>query len=307
MSHTNVMTRARSPLIALNNGVEMPAIGLGAFEGTDPAPTASAIVAAVAMGYRLVDTAAAYLNERQVGEGIQACGIARSELFVTSKLWIADYGYDSALRAFDVSLRKLGLEYLDLYLLHWPVPTNFAATIASYKALEKLLADGRVRAIGVSNFNPDHLERLIAQTDVVPAVNQVELHPFFIQRAVRESDARRGVVTQAWSPLGGVMEYMPQAGGRKRSVLSSDAVVELAQTCDKTPAQIVLGWHRAHGLAAVPKSIHPDRIAENIDVFDFKLTPENVAAIDGLDTGIRGGPDPDTWDTSKIALTIPEA
>jgi diketogulonate reductase-like aldo/keto reductase len=300
------MTAALSPLIPLNNGVHIPAIGLGAFEGSDPAPTAAAIVTAVENGYRLVDTAAAYLNERQVGDGIKACGVERSQLFVTTKLWIADYGYETALRAFDVSMRKLGLDYLDLYLLHWPVPTNFAATVASYKALEKLLADGHVRAIGVSNFNPDHLEHLIAQTNVVPAVNQVELHPLFIQRAVRDADARRGVVTQSWSPLGGVMGYMPAPGGEKRSVLASPVVGKLAQTYGKTPAQIVLRWHLAHGLTTIPKSIHADRIAENIDVFDFKLTAGDVQAIDALDTGVRGGPDPDTWDRSKIGLTIPK-
>jgi diketogulonate reductase-like aldo/keto reductase len=294
-----------SPSIVLNNGVRMPAIGLGAFEGSDPAPAAGAIVTAVANGYRLIDTAAVYLDERQVGDGIKACGVDRSQLFVTTKLWIADYGYESALRAFDLSLRKLGLDYLDLYLLHWPVPTNFPATVASYKALEKLLTGGRVRAIGVSNFNPDHLENLIAQANVVPAVNQVELHPFFTQRAVREADARHGIVTQSWSPLGGVMGYMPQTGGEKRSVLSSSVVANLSQTYGKSPAQIVLGWHLAHGLSAIPKSIHPDRIAENIDVFDVTLTADDVAAIDALDTGVRGGPDPDTWDTSKIGLTIP--
>jgi diketogulonate reductase-like aldo/keto reductase len=283
----------------------MPAIGLGAFEGADPAPTAGAIVTAVADGYRLIDTAAAYLNERQVGDGIKACGIDRSQLFVTTKLWIADYGYDAALRAFETSMRKLGLEYLDLYLLHWPVPTNFPATVAAYKALEKLLADGRVRAIGVSNFNPDHVEHLIAQTDVVPAVNQVELHPLFVQRAVRDAGALRGIVTQSWSPLGGVMGYMAQPGGASRSVLSSPVLATLAKTYGKSPAQIVLAWHLAHGLAAIPKSIHPNRIAENIDVFDVALTAADVASIDALDTGRRGGPDPDTWDTSKISLTIP--
>jgi diketogulonate reductase-like aldo/keto reductase len=294
-----------SPSIALNNGVAMPAIGLGAFEGSDPGSAAAAVVAAVASGYRLVDTAAAYLDERQVGDGIKACGVARSELFVTTKLWIADYGFESALRAFDASMRKLGLDYLDLYLLHWPVPANFAATVDSYKAAEKLLADGRVRAIGVSNFNPDHLKNLIAQTSIVPAVNQVELHPFFVQRAVREADTRYGIVTQSWSPLGGVMGYMPQTGDEMRSVFSSPVVVKIAQTYGKTPAQIVLGWHLAHGLAAIPKSVHPDRIAENIDVFDFTLSPEDLAAIDGLDTGLRAGPNPDTWDTSQIGLKVP--
>lgn len=156
----------------------------------------------------------------------------------------------------------------------------------------------------MSNFNPDHLENLVARTNVVPAVNQVELHPLFIQRAVREADARRGIVTQSWSPLGGVIGYMPRADGQKRDMLASPAIVKLARTYGKTPAQIVLGWHVAHGLAAIRKSIHPDRIAENVDVFDFTLAAEDVAAIDALDTGIRGSPDPDTWDTSKIDLQV---
>ena len=180
------MMTAKSPLITLNNGVQMPALGLGVFL-SPPEQTADAVQTAIADGYRLIDTAAAYGNERQVGEGIRRSGINRSEMFVTTKLWLTNYGYESTLRAFDVSLRKLGLEYLDLYLLHWPVPSDFETTVASYRAAEKLLADGRVRAIGVSNFSAKHLENLMAGTKVIPAVNQVELHPFFIQQELRDA------------------------------------------------------------------------------------------------------------------------
>src|SRR5262249_35606108 len=191
-----------------NNGVVMPALGLGVYLAS-PEETVGAVETAMARGYRLIDTAAAYGNEQQVGEGIARSGIDRAEVFLTTKLWISDYGYDSTLRAFEASLRRLGLDYLDLYLLHWPVPANFDATVASYRAAEKLLADGRVRAIGVSNFNPEHLENLIDDTEVVPALNQVELHPFFTQPDVCHADARYGVLTQSWSPIGGVLSNHP--------------------------------------------------------------------------------------------------
>jgi len=203
------MTDGPSPSIDLGNGVRMPALGLGVFL-SPPEQTAAAVEAAIACGYRLVDTAAAYNNERQVGEGIRRSGIDRTEMFVTTKLWMTNYGYEATLRAFDASLGRLGLDYLDLYLLHWPMPSDFAATVASYRAAERLLAEGRVRAIGVSNFSPQHLETLIAQTDVVPAVNQVELHPYFTQQEVRDADTRYGLVTHRRRAL-------PQPGGRAHS------------------------------------------------------------------------------------------
>src|SRR3954447_19638292 len=215
---------AASPLITLNNGVAMPALGLGVYQ-SPPEQTVAAVKAALANGYRLIDTAAAYLNEREVGEAVRRSGIGRSEVFVTTKLWMSDYGYERTLRAFGVSQRKLALDYVDLYLLHWPVPTDFETTVASYKAAEKLLADGRVRAIGVSNFSPNDLENLIARTSVLPAVNQVELHPFFTQRAVREADARHGIATQAWSPLGGVNRYWPKDANAVKNPLEHPAVV----------------------------------------------------------------------------------
>ena len=291
----------RSHLITLNNGVTMPALGLGVLNRSAPERTADAVACAIAKGYRLIDTAASYANERLVGDGIRRSGIARAELFVQTKLWISDYGYQRALRAYEVSLRKLGLDYVDLYLLHWPVPADFAATVAAYQAAETLLAEGRVRAIGVCNFSPQHLWELIARTHIVPAVHQVELHPFFIQQELREADARLGIVTQAWSPIGGVYVKNPTA---VTNPLAHPVIGALAATYGKTPAQIVLRWHLQHGLSAIPKSVRPERIAENFDLFDFELTTDDLAAIDALDTGVRGGPDPEIVDTTLFAWTI---
>ncbi|GHJ32843.1 MULTISPECIES: aldo/keto reductase [Streptomyces] len=281
-----------APLLTLNNGVRMPALGLGVYQSA-PDETVTAVTTAIENGYRLIDTAAAYGNEKEVGEGIARSGIDRQDIFVITKLWLTDYGYDSALRAFDTSMTKLGLDQLDLYLLHWPVPSAFDTTVASYKAAEKLLADGRVRAIGVCNHSPEHLTDLMARTDVVPAVNQVELHPHFSQPRVRASDARHRIVTQSWSPIGGVTRYWDDRPDQVRDPLQNPAITGLADTYGKTPAQIILRWHVEHGLCAIPKSVTPHRIAENIGVFDFSLTPHEVAAIDALDTGVRGGPDPD--------------
>lgn len=282
----------KSPMIALNNGVRMPALGLGVYQSS-PQDTVGAVATALGEGYRLIDTAAAYFNEKEVGEGITRSGVDRDEVFVTTKLWLSDYGYDTTLRAFDTSLANLGLDYLDLYLLHWPVPASFDETVASYQAAGKLLADGRVRAIGVSNHNADHLHRLVDRTGVVPAVNQVELHPYFAQRELREADAEAGVVTQAWSPLGGVNAYWEGGRNAARNPLEHPTVTGIADRYGKTAAQVVLRWHLEHGLSAIPKSVRPHRIKENIGVFDFALTAGEVAAIDAIDTGMRGGPDPD--------------
>lgn len=282
-----------SPLLKLNNGVEMPALGLGVYQ-SPPEETVPAVEAALADGYRLIDTAAAYRNEKEVGEGIRRSGVDRADIFVTTKLWLSDYGYDSALRAFDTSLANLGLDYLDLYLLHQPVPLEPEPWVAAYKAAEKLLADGRVRAIGVSNHTPGLLRTLMDHTDVVPAVNQVELHPYFIQRELRELHEQFAIVTESWSPIGGITRYWSHAPNGGRSALQEPVVTGLAATYGKTPAQVVLRWHLEHGLCAIPKSVKPHRIAENFDVFDFALTPDEVAAIDALDTGLRSGPDPET-------------
>jgi diketogulonate reductase-like aldo/keto reductase len=299
------MTTPGIPVLRLNNGVQLPALGFGVFRSA-PEETAAAVGAALAHGYRLIDTAAAYLNEREVGEAISRSGIARTELFVQTKLWISDYGYDSALRAFETSLRKLGLDSVDLYLLHQPMPNEWERTLAAYHAAETLLADGRVRAIGVSNFSAKHLADLISHTIVVPAVNQVELHPFFIQRELRETHARLGIATQAWSPLGGVNVYMAKDTRAPKNPLTDPVVTALAAKYGKTPAQIVLRWHVEHGFSAIPKSVKPARIAENFDIFDFALTPDEIAAIDALDTGVRGGPDPERIDTTLYTKTIPD-
>jgi diketogulonate reductase-like aldo/keto reductase len=289
----------KSPLLTFNNGVQMPALGLGVFQ-TPPEETAHAVEQAIADGYRLIDTAAAYHNERQVGEGLRRSGIDRKEVFVTTKLWVGDFGYESGLRAFDRSLGRLAMDYVDLYLLHWPAPSDFDQTIAAYHAAEKILAEGRARAIGISNFNPDHLETLLAQSDVVPALNQVELHPFFVQLEVRAADARRGVITQSWSPLGGAVLYHATDPSTK-GPLQHPTVLGLAAKYGKTPAQVVLRWHIQLGLSAIPKSVHAERIAENIDIFDFELTAEELAAIEALDTGMRSGGDP----TKVAADTYP--
>ncbi len=293
---------AENRLITLNNGVEMPALGLGVFLAP-PEQTADAVETAIACGYRLIDTAAAYNNERQVGEGIRRSGIARSETFVTTKLWVADYGHESALSAFEASLRRLELEYIDLYLLHWPLPTDFAATVASYKVAENLLAEGRTRAIGVSNFQPRHLEDLIDQTAIIPAVNQVELNPYFTEQTVRNANERHGIVTQSWSPVGGVYDRNQNTGVSTRP-LDNPVIGKLASKYGKTAAQVIIRWHLDHGFSAIPKSVTPGRIAENFDVFDFALAPDEIAAIDALDTGMRAGGDPEKFNRNSYMVTI---
>lgn len=284
----------------LHNGVVMPSVGLGVYQSS-PEDTAQAVSTALGLGYRLIDTAAAYGNEQQVGEGIRNSGVAREDVFVTTKLWISDYGYDEALHAFDRSMGKLGLDTLDLYLLHWPMPNEWERTLGAWKAAEKLLADGRTRAIGVCNFSPDDLDRLAAETDIVPAVNQVELHPFFTQAPLRAAGERLGIVTQAWSPIGGVNRYAADDGA---DPLTHATVTAIAERHGKTPAQVILRWHLEHGVSVIPKSVHEARIRENFDLFDFALSPEEVAAIDALDTGTRGGPDPAKVDTQTFSFKI---
>jgi diketogulonate reductase-like aldo/keto reductase len=290
-------------MIEVTNGVEMPALGLGVFQ-SPPAETVGAVETAIEDGYRLIDTAAAYMNEREVGEGIRRSGIERGEMFVSTKLWISDYGYEPALRGFEGCLRRLGFDYVDLFLLHHSVPSDFDGTVAAYKAAEQMLADGRARAIGVCNFSPQHLENLMSRTDIGPAVNQVELHPFFTQQALRDFHAANGIVTQAWSPLGGVTRYRPADASDVKNPLEHPTILELAAKHRKTPAQVVLRWHIEHGVSAIPKSVKPQRIAENFDVFDFALTPEEVTAIDALDTGVRGGPDPELIDTKLYPFKV---
>ncbi|SDC04940.1 Aldo/keto reductase [Raineyella antarctica] len=291
--------------LTLNNGVTMPALGLGIFQ-SPPEQTTAAVEAALATGYRHVDTAAAYGNEREVGEGVRRSGLDRQDVFIETKVWVSDYGYEPTLHAWEKATAKLGVEYLDLLILHQPAPDRFEKTLDAYRALEALLADGRVRAIGVSNFMPHHLDRLLAATDVVPAVNQVELHPYFAQRGVQEADASHGILTQAWSPIGGITFY-PGWGEDRRNVMQDPAIAAIAQEHGKSPAQVMLRWHLQQGRSAIPKSTHPGRIAENFDVFDFELGTDELARIDALDTGVRNGPDPDQPRPEAFARVIPEA
>lgn len=274
---------SKVPPIILNNGVEMPQLGFGVWQVPDD-EAETAVATALEAGYRSIDTAAIYGNEEGTGRAIAASGVARDELFVTTKLWNNDQGYDSTLRAFDSSLEKLGLDHVDLYLIHWPLPSkNLAAD--TYKAFEKIYADGRAKAIGVSNFLPEHLERLLGETSVIPAVNQIELHPHLQQRAAREFHAEQGITTEAWSPL-----------GQGKGLLEVPAIVAIAQKHARTPAQVVLRWHIQLGNVVIPKSVTPSRIKENIDVFGFELDPEDISAISALNEDRRLGPDPATFD-----------
>ena len=297
------MTRTiQYPHITLNNGVELPALGLGVFQ-SPPAETAAAVEAAIRTGYRLIDTAAAYGNEREVGEGIRRAGVSRNEVFIETKVWISDYGYDATLHAFDKSARKFGIDQIDLFILHQALPSAFDRTVGAYRALEKLLADGKVRAIGVSNFMPEHLDRLLSEATVVPAVNQIEVHPYFQQKALQRMHAKHGIATQAWSPIGGITSYR---GHDKRS-FDDPTLLGIARQYGKSAAQVMLRWHLQEGRSAIPKSVKPERIAENFDVFDFELTGEQVAAIDALDSGVRGGPEPDSITIEAYGRPIPEA
>lgn len=270
------------PQLVLNDGRAMPQLGLGV--GQTPAEiTAGVVRTAIEAGYRAIDTAAAYQNEAAVGEGVRACGVARQALFIATKLWNSHHGYDETLAAFDQSLERLGLGYVDLYLIHWPAP-SVGRYIDSWRALIRLQEEGRVGSIGVSNFMVEHLRRIIGETGAIPAVNQIELHPTFQQTDLRAFHAGQGIVTQSWSPLG---------QGR---LLKHPEIARIAARHGKTPAQAVIRWHIDSGLAVIPKSVHAERIAENVEVFDFRLDGEDMAAIAALDdpTG-RIGFDPLTF------------
>ncbi len=288
--------------ITLNNGVEIPSLGLGVFQ-TPPDETRNAVRAALECGYRHIDTAAAYGNERQVGEAVHSSDVDRTEIFLETKVWISDYGYDETLHAFDKSARKLGVEQIDLMILHQALPTAFDRTLEAYRALEALLADGKVRSIGVSNFMVEHLASLLERATVVPAVNQIECHPYFAQQAVQEFGAEHGIVTQAWSPIGGITFYRR---GNHTSTLEDPVIGNVALAHGKSPAQTMLRWGLQHGRSVIPKSTKTNRIAENIDVFDFELSDEEMAAIDGLDTVRRGGPEPAAITIEAYGRDIPE-
>ncbi|MGW1098095.1 aldo/keto reductase [Streptomyces sp. NPDC002455] len=267
------------PTITLNNGLEMPQLGFGVWQVPDDEATA-AVTTALEAGYRSIDTAAIYGNEPGTGKALATTDVPREELFVTTKLWNSEQGHDSTLRAFDTSLDKLGLEYVDLYLIHWPVPAK-DAYVDTYKAFERILADGRAKSIGVSNFLPEHLERLLGETSVVPAVNQIELHPQLQQADARAFHAEHGIVTEAWSPL-----------GSGKGLLEVPTVVAVARKHGRSPAQVVLRWHLQTGHVVIPKSVTPSRIAENIDVFGFELDADDLAAFAALDEGKRIGSNP---------------
>lgn len=291
--------------VTLNNGVRMPALGLGVFQ-TPPDETRAAVTAALDLGYRHIDTAAAYGNEREVGQAIRDSAVPRDDLFIETKIWISDYGYDETLHGFAKSAAKLGVDRIDLLILHQALPSDFDRTLAAYRALEKLLADGRVRAIGVSNFMVEHLTALLDATTVVPAVNQLEIHPYFQQRAVLDFDDRHQILNQAWSPIGGITFY-PGYGEDRRSVLEDPVVTAIAGAHGKSPAQVLLRWGIQQGRSVIPKSTRRRRIAENIDVFDFSLTAEELKALDALETGRRGGPEPENVTLAAYGRAIPEA
>ncbi|GAA1057281.1 oxidoreductase [Agromyces luteolus] len=295
-----------SEVLNLNNGVRIPAIGLGVFQ-SPPDETAAAVETALRVGYRHIDTAAAYGNERQVGEGIRRSGLDRDDVIIETKVWPSDYGYDETLHAWEKSTRKLGVDRLDLLILHQQAANLFDRTIAAYRALETLLADGRVRAIGVSNFTASAIDRLMAEVEVVPAVNQVELHPYHSQGALQEAHAARGILTQAWSPIGGITFYPGPWGDERRNVMQDETIAAIAAAHGKSPAQVMLRWHLQQGRSAIPKSTNPGRIAENFDVFDFELSPDELARIDALDTAEGSGPDPDREFGERMLFPIPEA
>jgi len=269
------------PVLPIAPSEQIPQLGFGVFQ-VPPKETEVAVAEALSVGYRHIDTAAAYRNEGGVGQALHASGIDRDELFVTTKCWNDDQGYEQAKRACRASLERLELSHLDLYLIHWPVPAH-DQYVETWKAFVELQSEGLVRSIGVSNFQPEHLERVIAETGVTPAINQVELHPHFQQVGLRREHERLGVLTEAWSPLGQGLE------------LDDPAIVEIAQAHEKTPAQAIIRWHLQLGNVVIPKSVTPERIRENFEVLDFKLSSEQIDAIAALDAGTRIGPDPDTF------------
>jgi 2,5-diketo-D-gluconate reductase A len=269
------------PNIRLNNGARIPQLGFGVFQ-IPPSETAGAVREAFAAGYRHIDTAQGYNNEAGVGAAIKDAGLAREDLFVTTKLNNGAHGYDSAIAGLERSLAELGLDHVDLFLIHWPLPHQ-DRYVETWQGFEKLLADGKARSIGVSNFQVPHLERLAKETETVPAVNQIELHPKLTQTELRRYHAEHGIATEAWSPIA------------KGEVLGEQTVTSLAEKYDRTPAQVVLRWHVQIGNVVIPKSVNPARMRENIDVFDFELADDDVAELEAMDAGYRTGPDPDTF------------
>ncbi|RHW34124.1 aldo/keto reductase [Neobacillus notoginsengisoli] len=265
----------------LYNEVEMPRFGLGVYKMEQGTEVEATVAEALKLGYRLIDSAAMYQNEEGVGQAVRKSGLPREEVFVTTKVWNSDQGYESTLHAFETSLEKLGLGYIDLYLIHWPVKGKY---IETWKALEEIYKQGKVRAVGVSNFNIHHLEALAKHSTLKPAVNQVELHPALAQKELREYCSKNNILVQAWSPL---------ARGR---ILADPLLTALAEKAGKTPAQIILRWHLQNGVAVIPKSVNFSRLQENADIFDFELSKDDMEIINSLDVNTRFGADPDNFD-----------
>jgi 2,5-diketo-D-gluconate reductase A len=274
---------ASVPMIPLNNGVEIPQLGFGVFQ-IKPVDTTEATLAALEVGYRHIDTAEMYRNEKEVGEAVRRSGIPRDQIFVTSKLNNGFHAHDAALKAFDGTLDALGFDYLDLFLVHWPLPTIDVDYVETWRAMEEIYASGRCRAVGVSNFEEHHLQRLFDSTEIRPAVNQIEIHPYLAQDDLRAFDADHDIVTEAWSPI---------AQGK---VLDDPAIVAVAERLGRTPAQVVLRWHIQRGDVVFPKSVNRSRMEENFALFDFELGDDDMATLTGLDRNERTGPDPDTFD-----------
>ena len=272
---------AAAPSITLNDGNSIPQVGLGVWQ-TPPQDTERAVSTALEAGYRHVDTAAAYGNEREVGSAVARSGLPREDVYLTTKLWNADHGYERTLKAFDASMERLATEYLDLYLIHWPMPSK-NTYVDTFKAFAHLRDQGRIRSIGVSNFAPEHLRILVDTTGIVPAVNQVELHPLLQQEEVRAANAQLGIATEAWSPLG------------RGSLLGNPTITKVADAHGKTAAQALIRWHLQLGNIVIPKSVNPERIVSNFEVFDFNLSDDQMALISSLANGTRLGPDPRTY------------
>ncbi len=284
MAYAPSPSKGTTPLqyVTLNNGLTMPQLGFGVWQVPDDEAYAS-VKTAIEVGYRSIDTARIYNNEEGTGRAIADSGVAREDIFLTTKLWNDDQGYDKALAAFDASLKRLGTDYVDLYLIHWPTPAH-DTYVDTWKALERILAEGRAKAIGVSNFTPTTLERLLGEAEVTPAINQIELHPYFSQGRMRALNAEKGLLTEAWSPL-----------GQGKGLLEDPVLVEIGAAHGKSAAQVVLRWHLQLGNVVIPKSVTPARIRENFEVFDFELSAEEMERVASLDGDGRIGPDPDEF------------